>query len=125
MGASTGDDVIERVQLLVAQAKYEEAEPLLRQAVTQSDRCSEPQAVASYTQQLADLLAATGRSEEAIPLYRQALTMQREVLGPTHPALTTTLHNMALACSTAGRADEASSLWAEARALVTQAPEAS
>jgi hypothetical protein len=40
------------------------------------------------------------------------------ILGPGHPAVATTLHNLALACDAEGQEDHARCLWGEARAVI-------
>lgn len=113
-------DGVALAALLTAQAKYEEAEPLLRQAVTAFDaalgHASNEMAVSAG--QLASLLNATDRSEEAVELYRRVLRIRQEQFGSDHPTVVSTLHNLALACHAAGRADEAQILWDEARAAL-------
>ena len=69
---------------------------------------------------LGSLLAAAGRPDEAIELYRRALRIKEAALGEAHPALTTTMHNLAVVCDGNGRADEARELWARAMTLLSR-----
>lgn len=74
--------------------------------------------MAASASQLASLLNATDRSEEAVELYRRVLRIRQEQFGSDHPTVVSTLHNLALACDAAGRAEEAQILWDEARAAL-------
>ena len=77
-------------------------------------------AVACVADRLGSLLAAAGRPDEAIELYRRALSIKEAVFGEVHPALTTTMHNLAVVCEGNGRAEEARELWARAMTLLSR-----
>lgn len=79
---------------------------------------SETYETALARQQRAKLAAADGRLEEAAGLYRQLLDLQREILGPNHPEVAATLHDLAVLHETMGSAEQAHSLWAEARGIL-------
>ncbi|MGH9281807.1 MAG: tetratricopeptide repeat protein [Acidimicrobiales bacterium] len=68
--------------------------------------------------QLAKILADAGRTDQAAALYRRSVRIKQRVLGPNHPEVATTLHNLALLFKTMGHVEEARSLWAEARAVL-------
>ena len=106
--------------LLVPQAKYDEAEPLLRESIRRFEATLGPSVfeIAGAANSLAALLTATGRLEEAAGWYRRVLAIKAAVLGATHPAVATTLHNLAVVFESAGRADDAAAVWAEARRLL-------
>jgi tetratricopeptide (TPR) repeat protein len=79
---------------------------------------SEPYEAALACQQRAQLAAVNGRLEEAATLYQQALALKREILGPSHPEVAATLHDLAVLHETMGSADQAHALWAEARSIL-------
>ena len=66
----------------------------------------------------AGLLASEGDVTEAASLYERALALTRRVLGPSHPEVAATLHNLAILRESMGRSDEARALWAEARTIL-------
>jgi tetratricopeptide (TPR) repeat protein len=74
-------------ELLKTQGKYDEAEPLYRQAigVWRTALGEEHPLVATGLNNLAVLLWNTGRSEEANVYGRQALAIATRALGPSHP----------------------------------------
>ena len=78
--------------------------------------------MAVVSHELAQILAAHNRGDEARWLYERALRVRRSALGPGHPDVATTLHNLALLHEAEGRATESAALWAEARALLDSAP---
>ncbi len=79
---------------------------------------SEPHEAALARRRRAQLAAVAGRLEEAAALYQQALALQRESLGPGHPEVAATLHDLAVVHETMGSADHARALWAEARSIL-------
>ena len=104
---------------LIAQGKVDEAQPYLDGAVTSLEGAAlDPSGVAASAYQLAKFLAGRGKVDQAIALYEHTVTIRREVLGPEHPEVAITLHNLALLYNAAGRVEEANSMWAEARALL-------
>ena len=64
------------------------------------------------------MAALGGRLEEAAALYQQTLALQREILGPSHPEVAGTLHDLAVVHEAMGSADHARALWAEARSIL-------
>jgi tetratricopeptide (TPR) repeat protein len=113
-------ELVKRAPLLVAQARYDEAEAALRAAIAGFDEVlgADSREMADCAQQLAGLLSRIGRASEAADLYRRVLDIRRRLLGPVHPGVANALHNLALASEAAGRPEEATGLWAEARALM-------
>ena len=55
-------------------------------------------------------IAAAGNERAAIPLYRRALSIKEEILGPEHPDVAMTLHNLAALCKATGHQADARSL---------------
>lgn len=108
---------------LIAQGKFEEAQPHLDRAVARLEPVSvDPYGVASSAYHLAKFLAGRGQVEQATALYERTVALRRQVLGPEHPEVAITLHNLALLYNAAGRVDDARALWAEARALLDGPP---
>ncbi len=102
--------------LLKATGRYDEAEPLYRQAleISRANRGETHPAYAASLNNLAILLKATGRYDEAEPLYRQALEITRATRGETHPTYATRLNNLAGLLYATGRHDEAEPLFRQA-----------
>jgi len=75
------------VELYCAMGRYEEAEPLLRQAMEIRRQVLGEQHpdFATSLNNLAELCCSMGRYEEAEPLYRQAMEIVLKALGPHHP----------------------------------------
>ena len=69
------------------QRRYEEAEPLLIQALELSQRLlgDNHPLVATSLNNLAFLYESQGKYEEAEPLYLQALAIAEQALGENHP----------------------------------------
>ena len=106
----------EHALTLSAQGRFEEAEPLYREALeitceTLGERHPEN---ATRLNNLASLLKDTGRFEEAEPLYREALEITCETLGERHPENATRLNNLASLLKDTGRFEEAEPLYREA-----------
>ncbi|MCP4307664.1 MAG: tetratricopeptide repeat protein, partial [bacterium] len=59
-----------------------------------------------------------GRYDEAEPLYRRALAILEKVLGAEHPAVATSLNNLAELYRDQGRYDEAEPLYRRALAIL-------
>lgn len=79
---------------------------------------SQPYKAALAHQKQAQLVATEGHLEEAAALYQQVLALQREILGPSHPEVAATLHDLAVLHETMGSTDQAHALWAEARGIL-------
>ena len=96
--------------------RYDEAEPLYRQAIEigkDTLGVAHP-AYAIYLNNLAGLLKDTGRYDEAEPLYRQAVEITKATLGATHPTYSKSLNNLAGLLHIQDRYDEAEPLFLQA-----------
>lgn len=65
--------------------------------------------------------AERGRYREATALLEHAAELRRRVLGPHHPDLGITLHNLAVTCRRGGDASRAATIQTEALAIFEQA----
>ena len=88
--------------------RYDEAEPLYRQAIeigkaTIGDVHPD---YATHINNLAILLEAMGRYEEAEPLYRQAIEIGKVTMGEAHPDHAQHLNNLGVFLVGRGRFDE-------------------
>ncbi len=101
---------------LNATGRYDEAEPLYREAqgITEATLGTDNPAYATCLNNLAGLLHATDRFDEAEPLYREAIRIGEATLGKDHPDYATRLNNLAGLLRTTGRTDEAEPLYREA-----------
>ena len=93
------DRLTEDAARLYKQARYTDAEPLLREALAMRERASGPDDpdVAASLNDLAGLYRELGRYGEAEPLYRRALGIKEKLLGQNHPALASNL-NVMMSC---------------------------
>jgi len=105
--------------LFLAQARYLEAEPLMRRALAIDDASHGPEhpAVARDLNNLAQLLQATNRLTEAEPLMRQALVIDEASYGPEHPSVACVLNNLARLLQATNRLAEAEPLIRRALAI--------
>ncbi len=105
--------------LYESQGRYEEAEPLYKQALSlRQELLGERHPdVASSLNNLAALYYWQGRCEEAEPLYKQALSLRQELLGERHPDVASSLNNLALLYDWQGRYGEAEPLYKQALSL--------
>jgi tetratricopeptide (TPR) repeat protein len=95
------------------QARYGDAEPLLRETLQVSREALGPRHpdTLNSMSNLAGLYRAQGRYGEAEPLYRETLQLRREVLGPRHPDTLTSMSNLAALYQRQGRYGEAEPLY--------------
>jgi tetratricopeptide (TPR) repeat protein len=86
-----------QAELLREIARYEDAEPLFRRALTIDEAFygKEHPSVARALNNLAQLLQATNRLEEAEPPMRQALEIDQASYGSNHPKVAIRLNNLA------------------------------
>ena len=99
-------------QLLKATNRLEEAEPLMRRALTieEGSYGAEHPNVARGLNNLALLLKTTNRLEEAEPLMRRALTIDEGSYGAEHPDVAIDLNNLAHLLQATNRLEEAEPL---------------
>ncbi|GET38927.1 peptidase-like protein [Microseira wollei NIES-4236] len=96
-------------QLYYFQGRYNEAEPLYREALAafRSRLGREHPDVANVLNNLALLLHAQGRYAEAEPLYKEALAIDRQQRGNEHPNLASTANHLATLYAARNRTDTA------------------
>ncbi len=101
---------------LNARALYQEAEPLMRRALTMAEKTFGPKhpRVAIRLNNLAQLLKATNRLTEAEPLMRRALAIDKQSFGENHPRVVIELNNL-------GQLLQATNRFAEAEPLMRRA----
>jgi tetratricopeptide (TPR) repeat protein len=100
-----------------ARARYAEAEPFYRRALSIVERALGPDhaQAALPLGGLAALYNAEGRYREAEPLYRRTLAIQERAMGSDHPALAGLLDNYAVLLRRARRDAEALEIDGRAR----------
>jgi len=100
-------------------AKYKEAEPLLRRALTMDETSFGPDHpnVGRDLNNLAGLLLATNRLTEAEALYRRSLAISEASFGPNHPKVAIRLNNLAGLLMNTNRLTEAEPLYLQAIAI--------
>ncbi|MEM6645533.1 MAG: tetratricopeptide repeat protein [Bacteroidota bacterium] len=111
-----------RANLLYAQSRYHEAEPLLRdilQLRQQTLGIDHPQTLLSQSN-LANLLLETGRYDEAKPFLRDTLQLRQQTLGIDHPDTLLSQNSLAVLFHNTGRYDEAELLYRDTLQLRQQ-----
>jgi len=106
-----------------ARGAYDEARPLLREALEIDQRVhgvEHPNAATSLNS-LAALEYATGNYAEASALFERALAIQDKALGPDHPHLATTYNNLAGLAHATGDYTQARTLFERALAITERA----
>lgn len=106
---------------LQRQDKNDEAETLLRAALattgTAPDGAEADRALMSIHGTLALLLAGQGEFDEAEEYHRLALARKRDVLGPVHPSIASTLNNLGVLLTQLQRFPEAEPVMRESLAM--------
>jgi tetratricopeptide (TPR) repeat protein len=99
--------------------QYQEAEPLLREALARAETQSgiDHPDTSYVLNNLANLYYKRGKYEEAEPLYRRALAIYEKVLEPENPDTADTLNNLALLYSDQGKDEEAEPLYLRSLAI--------
>src|SRR5438876_543262 len=112
-------DLNNRAVSFRSQGRYDEAEPLFRQALDIMERTKgrDHLDVAIILNNLGELYYMQGRYAEAEPLYQRALAIKEKVLGSDDLALATTLENYAALLSRTNREDQATNLAARAKGI--------
>ncbi|MEM0922927.1 MAG: tetratricopeptide repeat protein [Pseudomonadota bacterium] len=99
-----------------ALGRYEESEPLYRQAIEigVTSIGKKHRYYATRLNNLANLLKDMGRYEEAEPLYREAIEIGEATNGTAHPNYAGSLNNLASLLKDMGRYEEAEPLYRQA-----------
>ncbi|HMD99609.1 MAG TPA: tetratricopeptide repeat protein [Terriglobia bacterium] len=105
--------------VLDAEAKYGEAEPLLKRTLAIDQKALGPEHpnVATNLNSLATLYYKQGEYAEAEPLIKGALAIDKKALGPEHPGVARDLNNLAVLYHDQGRYSEAEPLYQRALAI--------
>ena len=85
--------------------------------------CPDDRDAAVILDNLALSYRAQGRYVEADPLFRRALAIRKQVLGPNHPDVATSLENYASLLWETGRGTRATSMEARAKAIRAESAE--
>ena len=104
---------------LLTKASYEDAEPLMKQALAIDEASFGPNHpnVARDLNNLASLLQATNRIEDAEPLMKRALAIDEASHGPDHPRVARDLNNLAMLLQDTNRLEEAEPLMTRTLAI--------
>ena len=104
-----GEALINLAEILRAQTRFAEADPLYRRGLAIQERLlgAEHPNVGTALNNFAELMRTQGRYAEAEPLYRRSLAIREKVLGAGHPDIAQSLNNLALVQGTLGRYAEA------------------
>src|SRR5450755_4665357 len=122
-------DVAEAVRLLNQtgyylddRARYVEAEPLLKRALSIREQQLGPHHpdTARSLNNLANLYHHQGKYQQAEPLYQRALAIREQQLGPQHPDTATSLNNLAMLYKTQGKYEQTEPLYQRALAIREQ-----
>jgi tetratricopeptide (TPR) repeat protein len=103
-------------------ARYREAEPLYKRALTISEQQvgAEHPDTATSLNNLALLYKNQGKYEDAEPLYERALAIKEQQLGADHPSTALSLNNLALLYHIQGKYGDAEPLYRRALAIHEQ-----
>lgn len=103
----------------MAQARYADAERLIKRALALRERTLGPEhpSVGSSLEDLALLYEKHSRYAEAEPLYERALALYKIALGPEHPSVGASLNSLAGLAMVQRRYAEAEALYKRALAL--------
>src|SRR5712692_10397844 len=95
--------------VLVAEERFEEAEPVLAEAVAQDRRQHgvDGADTARSLMQFANFYLRQGKAGDALPLIQEATVIDQSRLGPTHPFIADDLHDLGLAYDALHRGDAA------------------
>lgn len=129
-------------EIYLREAKYGEAEPLLKRAlgIWEKDRIVANLDVATTLNNLAALYTYQRRFGEAEPVYRKCLALREGILGPNHPDVANTLkirekafgpehpstveclNNLAVAYTEEGKFSEAERSFSQVVTILTKQP---
>lgn len=92
---AAANDLAARAKRLMAEIRFEEAEPLLRQSLAFFERACGPNHP-RVAEALCDLAKVLQGCDEAEALYRRSLAIAEGAFGPNHPNVVIPLHGMAV-----------------------------
>lgn len=92
---AAANDLAARAKRLMAEIRFEEAEPLLRQSLAFFERACGPNHP-RVAEALCDLAKVLQDCDEAEALYRRSLAIAEAAFGPDHPNVVIPLHGMAV-----------------------------
>ncbi len=110
-------------KILMNNGKYDDAKPLLEQALALRERVfnGESPAVAVSLNNLAELHFQQGEYAQAEPLFVRALAILEQALGPDDPEVANSLNNLAVLYGTQGRYSQVEPLLTRALAIRAKA----
>jgi len=105
--------------VLLDQANYSEAEPLLKRALAIDEKALGPDhpGCATDLNNLGWLYREQGKYADAEPLFRRAIAIDEKALGPDHPDFATDLNNLGLLYYEQGKYADAEPLYKRALAI--------
>jgi tetratricopeptide (TPR) repeat protein len=108
--------------VLVAQEKFNQAEPFMRRALTILEKApgSQPVKIADALSLLATIYAKQDKLQECEPLLKRALELRRATLSTEHPDIAQTLSEYAKLLRKIGREAEAEEMYREALAILAK-----
>lgn len=115
-GEQQADRLAQAAAALIDQGRYQEAEPLLLDALALQQQTFGDRALETTRplNQLGLLYRIQARYREAVDRYQQARTIVAAELGDRHPAFAAISNNLGVVYDAQGRYDEAESLYLEA-----------
>jgi tetratricopeptide (TPR) repeat protein len=114
-----------RAEIALALGKYADAELRLREIVRENTAQNDPESpsVLSAQNNLAQALVGQHRFEESIEIHRGVLVIRIRTLGRRASDTSVSMWNLALALAKSGHLDEAESIMAGLRWLMSDGPE--
>jgi tetratricopeptide (TPR) repeat protein len=109
-------DLTNLAGVLIAQEKFEQAEPFVRRAVTilESSSVLDPVKIAETLSILGNVYTKQDKLKEAEPIYKRALALRKERLEPGHADIAQSLSDYARLLRRLKRDDEAEVMYQEA-----------
>ncbi len=114
-------DLTNLAGVLVAQEKFNQAEPFARRAVTilEQSNLAEPWRIADALSILGNIYLKQDKLKEAEPVYRRTLAIRRERLEPGHADIAQSLSDYARLLRRLKRDDEAEAMYQEAISMMS------
>ncbi|MBS2006679.1 MAG: tetratricopeptide repeat protein [Cyanobacteria bacterium SZAS TMP-1] len=108
--------------VLVAQEKFNQAEPFIRRAITilEASSVSEPLKIADSLSLLANIYMKQDKLKEAEPLFKRALELRKARLEPGHADIAQSLSDYAKLLRRLKREDEAEAMYQEAIGIMAK-----